>query len=126
MYMRKGREMTVERIEELHKEFIKAVKHIPVDKLDKYWDDLRELICYAKEKAKEEETLKQHIKVLQVESLGDFIDIRETPKCKNSAEDTLRESQIYVAGMMDASDVIWKHLDRCLDSIRNQNGEQLN
>ena len=118
--------MTVERIEELHKELIKAVQHVPVDKNDKYWDALRELICYAKEKAKEEETLKENLKAIRAESLGGFIEIRKTPECKNSAEDTLRESQIYVAGMMDASHTIWKHLEMCLDLTRNQNGEQLN
>ena len=126
MYMQKGREMTVERIEELRNDLSNMAADLSVTEYPKFLNKLMEIVRYAKEKAKEEEAIKENLKAIRAESLGGFIEIRETPKCKNSAEDTLRESQIYVAGMMDASNVIWKHLDRCLDSIRNQNGEQLN
>lgn len=124
MYMQKGREMTVERIDELSVDLLNMTADFTVQRHHEFSEKLMEIVYYAREKARED-SLVDGIKEIQYTPAG-MVAIREVPKCKNSAEDTLRESQIYIAGMMDASNVIWKHLDSCLDSIRNQNGEQLN
>ena len=118
--------MTVERIEKLSDDLSNMAAVLNVTEYHKFLDKLMEIVHYAKEKAKEDETMKQHIKVLQAESLGNFIDIRETPECKNSAEVVLGSQLAYLEGLRDASNTVWDRLAQYLDLTRNQNGEQLN
>lgn len=49
-----------------------------------------------------------------------FPDIEPKIEEAYTAEDSLCESQIYIAGFMDCSHSIWQHLQNCLDSIHNQ------
>lgn len=122
--------MTESKIKEIREEVMDILSmHMEINVLKETMKKLRPVFDYASIKAKEEE-LNDTFKEIRFDPNCISV-IREVPGQPDvkvteaqTAEKLLSETQIYIAGFMDASNTIWNHLESCSESIRIQNGEK--
>lgn len=119
--------MTVKEINKLVRDIITCCAEIPqYSNYRKVVEWVHELAEYARGKAEEDEKyvgLSEKERIawkLKSDRIMLFPNIEPKIVEAYTAEDSLRELQIYIAGFMDCSHSIWQHLQNCLDSIHNQ------